>query len=126
MRKLLLLASSAVIGLPSVAAAQAGGQEPSSAGVGSAPAASSYGVESAYTGASLDARETRISNRIRAGDGTGALSRSEASRDFESLSRIRLYQHQHSRPNGFISSDTQAQVSRQLDSLEGAITSQSK
>jgi hypothetical protein len=126
MRRLLLIASVAVLGTPCVAAAQAVGQPPASNGVVAAPAAPTYGVESAFTSGGLEARETRISNRIRDGENTGILSRDQANRDFQTLDRVRLYQFQHAQPNGYIPDKERAQVSKGLDNLDATISSQPK
>lgn len=127
MRKLLLVvASLAAIGPSSIASAQEARPAPNGDRVATAPAATSYGAETAFTGGGLEARETRLSDNIRNGENTGALSRSEANRDFQNLSRIRLYQLQHSQPNGYISDNARAQVSQRLDHLDVAVSSHSK
>jgi hypothetical protein len=149
MRKLLLILSAAAIGLPGLAAAQSGGASAAtnhcaagyydSDGVwhatngayGAAGYYDRYGhwvggdaARGAYSLNDLYARESRIANRIRAGDNSGALSRDQANRDLIVLERIRQYQQERVSENGYLSYDARMDVSGRLETLNNTVSNQ--
>jgi len=92
----------------------------------SPPYAGDYGADVAYTGApdALSRHETWIERRIGEGDSSGAISRGDAGRDFDTLAGIRQFQADRADQDGGLSARDRADVMNKLDNLSAIVHSQ--
>jgi hypothetical protein len=90
-----------------------------------APAATSFGVDTAYVGGgSLAEREGRIAGLIRQGEGSGALRGLDANADLARLRQVRSLEARFSARHGGLTDQDRADLGARLDDLGAAVAAQ--
>ena len=90
-----------------------------------APAATAFGVDTAYVGGgSLADREGRLAGLIRQGESSGALRSLDAGADLARLSQVRSLEARFTARHGGLTDQDRADLGARLDDLGAAVAAQ--